>query len=71
MRIDVSYFPSLDRGTASQIGLSNIIGTHGTKGFHVYWNTNSIELWNIVRGIQVISPLLCRRQRSIGIPCLI
>ena len=35
MRIAISYFPSLDRGTASHNCLSTIIGTHGPKGFHV------------------------------------
>ena len=51
--------------------ISAIKGTHGPKGFHVYRNTNSIELWNLARGIRVISSLLCCRQRGIGIYCLI
>ena len=71
MRIYKYYFPSYDRGTASHISLSTIIGTHGPKGFHVYRNTNSIELCNLARGLRVISSLLFCRQRAVGIPCLI
>ena len=71
MRIDISFFPSYDHGTASHISLYTIIGTHGPKGFHVNLNNNSIELWNLARGLRVISSLLCRRKRAIGIPCLI
>ena len=67
MTIDTYYFPSLDRGTDSHICLSTI-GTHGPKGFHVYKNTYSIELWNLARGLKVISSLLCRHRRDIGIP---
>ena len=71
MRIAISYFPSLDSGTASHNCLSTTIGKYGPKGFHVYRNTNSIELWNLARGLQVISSLLYRRLRAIGIPCLV
>ena len=71
MCIAISYFIYLDRGNASHNRLSNIIGTHGTKGFHVYRNSNSIELWNLTRGLRVISSLLCCRQKAIGIPCFI
>ena len=71
MHIAISFFLSYDRGTASHIRLYTIIGTYGPKGFHVYLNTHSIELWNLARGIQVISSLICRRQMAIGIPCFI
>ena len=65
------FFFSFYRGTASHISLSTIIGTHDPKGFHVDLNTNSIELWNLARGLRVISSLLCRSRRAIGIPFLI
>ena len=71
MRITISYFPFLDRGTASRHCLSTIIGTHGPKGFHIYRNTNSIELWNLARGIRVIYSLLFRLRSAIDIPCFI
>ena len=71
MRITISYFASLDRGTTSHNFLSTIIGTHGPEGFHVYCNSNSIGLWNLARGLQLISSLLCRRRKAIGIYCLI
>ena len=36
---DIQY-PFLNSGTASLNYLSNIIGTHGPKGFQVYRKTN-------------------------------
>ena len=71
MKIAISFFPSYDSGTDSHSSLSTIIGTHGPKGFHVHLNTNSTELWNLARGIRVISYLLCCRRRDVGIPGLI
>ena len=64
------FFPSYDRGTASHISLSTIIGTHSTTGFHVHLKTNSIELWNLAWVLLLISSLICRRRRAICISCL-
>ena len=71
MCIAISFFLCFDPGTASHISLSTIIGTDGPMGFHIYLNTNSMELRNLARGLQEISSLISCHQRDIGINFLI